>query len=193
MRQFGKLALEVGPLVVFFVVNGRWGLMPATAAFMAATAVAVPACWRLEGRLPVMPLVSGVFVLGFGGLTLLFDDETFIKTKPTVVNLLFAAILFGGQTLDLRLLPRLLGDALQLSDRGWRLLTLRWAGFFVVLAAANEAVWRNWSTEAWIQFKLFGIVPLTLAFSLAQLPLIARYRAGAAAGGGEDSEARRSS
>ncbi len=176
MRQFLKLAAEVGPLVVFFVVNGREGIMTATAAFMAATAIAVPLSWWIDRRLPVMPLVSGVFVLGFGGLTLLLDDETFIKLKPTIVNLLFAAILLGGQLLKLRLLPKLFGSMLQLAERGWRLLTLRWACFFVVLAVLNEIVWRTQTTELWIQFKLFGILPLTLAFSMAQLPLIARYQ-----------------
>ena len=175
MRPLLKLAVEAGPLVVFFIANGRAGIMTATAAFMIATAVAVPLSWWLDRRLPVMPLVSGVFVLGFGGLTLALDDETFIKLKPTLVNLLFAAILTGGQLLHLRLLPRLFGSVLQLADAGWRALTWRWAGFFVVLAVLNEIVWRTQSTEFWIQFKLFGILPLTLAFSMAQLPLIGRY------------------
>jgi intracellular septation protein len=176
MRQLVKLVFEIGPLVVFFVANGRWGILPATAAFMAATAVALPASWLLERRLPVMPLVSGVFVLAFGGLTLLLADETFIKLKPTIVNLLFAAILFGGLVLRLPLLQKLFGTVFQLTDRGWRLLTVRWAVFFVCLAVLNEIVWRTQTTEVWIQFKLFGIMPLTLVFSLAQLPLITRYQ-----------------
>lgn len=181
MRQLGKLAFEIGPLVVFFVANGRWGILPATAAFMAATAVALPAAWLIDRRLPVMPLVSGVFVLAFGGLTLLLADETFIKLKPTIVNLLFAAILGGGLALRLPLLQKLFGMVFQLSERGWRLLTVRWAVFFVCLAVLNEIVWRTQTTEVWIQFKLFGIMPLTLVFSLAQLPLITRYQADEAA------------
>jgi intracellular septation protein len=176
MRQLVKLVFEIGPLVVFFVANGRWGILPATAAFMAATAVALPASWLLERRLPVMPLVSGVFVLAFGGLTLILADETFIKLKPTIVNLLFAAILCGGLVLRLPLLQKLFGTVFQLTDRGWRLLTVRWAVFFVCLAVLNEIVWRTQTTEVWIQFKLFGIMPLTLVFSLAQLPLITRYQ-----------------
>jgi len=176
VRPLIKLGLEIGPLVVFFVANGRWGILPATAAFMAATAIALPAAWWYEKRLPVMPLVSGVFVLGFGGLTLLFQDETFIKLKPTIVNLLFAAILGGGLALRLPLLEKLLGTVLSLADRGWRLLTIRWMLFFVALAALNEIVWRTQTTETWIQFKLFAIMPLTLVFSLAQLPLINRYQ-----------------
>ena len=181
MRQLLKLAVEAGPLVVFFIVNGRAGIMTATAAFMAATAVSVAASWRLDRRLPLMPLVSGVFVLGFGGLTLLLEDETFIKLKPTIVNLLFAAILFGGQLLNLRLLPKLFDGVLQLSEEGWRILAWRWCGFFVVLAALNEIVWRTQTTEFWIQFKLFGVLPLTFAFGMAQLPLMNRCRPAGAA------------
>lgn len=176
MKQFLKFVFEIGPLVVFFIANGKWGIMPATGAFMAATAVAVPAAWWLQGRIPVMPLVSGVFVLGFGALTLALDNETFIKLKPTVVNLLFAAILGGGLLLRLRLLEKLFDTVLQLTERGWQLLTVRWMLFFVVLAALNEIVWRTQTTEFWIQFKLFGIMPLTVVFSLMQLPLIARYQ-----------------
>jgi intracellular septation protein len=176
MRQLLKLVFEIGPLVVFFIANGRWGILPATAAFMAATAVALPAAWLLMRRLPVMPLVSGVFVLAFGGLTLALADETFIKLKPTIVNLLFAAILLGGLALKLPLLQKVFATVFQLSERGWRLLTVRWAVFFVCLAVLNEIVWRTQTTEVWIQFKLFGIMPLTLVFSLAQLPLITRYQ-----------------
>ena len=176
MKQFLKFLFEIGPLVVFFIANGRWGIMPATAAFMVATAIALPAAWWLQRRLPIMPLVSGVFVLGFGGLTIALDDETFIKLKPTIVNLLFAAILAGGLVLRLGLLQKLFDTVFQLTERGWRLLTVRWMLFFVVLAALNEFVWRTQTTEFWIQFKLFGIMPLTLVFSLAQLPLISRYQ-----------------
>jgi len=176
MKQFLKFVFEIGPLVVFFIANGRWGIMPATAAFMVATAIALPAAWWLHRRVPVMPLVSGVFVLGFGGLTLLLDDETFIKLKPTIVNLLFAAILTGGLAFRLALLQKLFDTVFQLTERGWRLLTIRWTLFFVVLAVLNEVVWRTQTTEFWIQFKLIGIMPLTLIFSLAQLPLITRYQ-----------------
>jgi len=176
VAQLLKFLLELGPLVVFFIANGQWGIMIATAAFMAATAIALPASWIITRQLPVMPLVSGAFILAFGGLTLALADDTFIKLKPTIVNLLFAAILAGGQALGLPLLQKLLGAVLSLGERGWRLLTWRWIGFFIVLAALNEIVWRTQTTEVWIQFKLFAIMPLTLAFSLAQLPLINRYQ-----------------
>lgn len=181
MRQLLKFLFEIGPLVVFFIANGRWGIMPATGAFMAATAVALPAAWLIDRRLPMMPLVSGVFVLAFGGLTLALDDETFIKLKPTIVNMLFAAILAGGLMLRLPLLQKLLGTVLQMTEFGWRVLTIRWMIFFVVLAALNEIVWRTQTTEVWIQFKLFGIMPLTLIFGLAQVPLITRHQIDTAA------------
>ncbi|MEK9900633.1 MAG: septation protein A [Rhodospirillaceae bacterium] len=194
MRPWIKLAIEAGPLVVFFIVNGRdglpafrhlWltegadpmaeqGLFEATAAFMVATLIALAAGWVLERRLPVMPLVSGIFVLFFGGLTLVLADETFIKLKPTLVNTLFAAILFGGLATRRSLLKPLFGAAVQLTERGWRQLTLRWAVFFVVLAILNEIVWRNFSTDFWVSFKLFGIMPLTFVFAAAQTPLFLR-------------------
>jgi intracellular septation protein len=174
-KQVVKLLLELGPLVAFFIVNGKWGILPGTAAFMTATAVALPAAWMLMRQIPIMPLVSGVFVLGFGGLTLYFEDEVFIKLKPTIVNLLFATILFGGLALRLQLLQRVLGQVIALRDWGGRGLGFRWAVFFVCLAALNEIVWRTQSTETWIEFKLFGIMPLTLVFSLAQMPLINRH------------------
>lgn len=194
MRPWIKLAIEAGPLVVFFIVNGRdglpafrhiWlaegaepmpeqGLFEATAAFMVATLIALAAGWMLERRLPVMPLVSGIFVLFFGGLTLVLADETFIKLKPTLVNTLFAAILFGGLATGRSLLKPLFGAAVQLTERGWRQLTLRWAVFFVVLAILNEIVWRNFSTDFWVSFKLFGIMPLTFVFAAAQTPLFLR-------------------
>ncbi len=194
MRPWMKLAIEAGPLVVFFLVNGRDGLpefrhlwmaegavplvgqslFEATGAFMVATVIALVAGWRLERKLPIMPLVSGGFVLVFGGLTLVLADETFIKLKPTLVNTLFAMILFGGLAFGRALLKPLFGAALQLSDRGWRVLTLRWAIFFVILAILNEIVWRNFTTDFWVSFKLFGIMPLTFLFAASQTPLLLR-------------------
>lgn len=170
-----KLALEAGPLVVFFVGNAKFGIFPATAAFMVAMVAALGASWVMTRKLPIMPLVGAIFVLIFGGLTLILQDDLFIKLKPTIVNLLFAAILFGGLIMRRPLLKPLLGAALTLDDRGWDILTRRWAIFFVVLAILNEAVWRGFSTEFWISFKLFGIMPLTLLFGIAQMPLIKRH------------------
>jgi len=159
-----KLLLEAGPLVVFFVGNAKFGIFTATAAFMVAMVAALGVSWAMTRKLPIMPLVGAVFVVIFGGLTLILQDELFI-----------AAILAGGLVMKRPLLKPLLGAALTLDDRGWEILTRRWAIFFVVLAILNEVVWRGFSTEFWISFKLFGIMPLTLAFGIAQMPLIKRH------------------
>ena len=176
MNQFLKLFFELGPLVIFFVVNGNYGIFPGTAAFMIAAAIAIPTMWIIGRQIPIMPIVSGVFLLAFGGLTLYLQDETFIKIKPTLVNILFAIILWSGLLFRTSLLRHLFGSVLKLSDIGWRSLTIRWSFFFVVLALLNEAVWRTQTTELWIQFKLFGVLPLTILFSATQLPLINRHK-----------------
>jgi len=180
LGPFARLAVEAGPLVVFFVVNRMDGIMAGTAAFMAATLVSVVMSHRLDRRVPLMPLISCGFVLLFGGLTLALDDALFIKIKPTVVNLLFAAVLGAGLVLRRSFLKMLMGAMLELDDAGWRILTLRWAVFFVVLAALNEIVWRTMSTDAWVNFKVFALMPLTLLFGLANLPLILRHQTGSA-------------
>ncbi len=176
MNPLLRLVIEAGPLVVFFVANAQKGIFWATGTFMAATVVALAVNYALERRLPTMPLVSGAFVMVFGGLTLYLADELFIKLKPTIVNALFAAVLFGGLATGRSLMKPLFCAAFQLTDEGWRSLTVRWAGFFVLLAVLNEAVWRNFSTEFWVSFKLFGIMPLTFAFALAQVPFITRHQ-----------------
>ncbi len=173
--QFLKLLLEMGPLGVFFLTNSYKGIFWGTGAFMVATVIALTASRALFGRVPVMPLVSGVFVMVFGGLTLLLQDELFIKMKPTIVNTLFASILFGGLLFGHSLLKLLFGEVFRLREPGWRLLTFRWACFFVGLALLNEIVWRSFSTDFWVSFKVFGIMPLTLAFAIAQVGLLKRY------------------
>lgn len=183
MNPLLRLAVEAGPLVVFFIANSRAGLFWATGAFMVATVAALAINYALERRLPTVPLVSGVFVLFFGGLTLALADELFIKLKPTIVNSLFALILFGGLATGRALIKPLFSAAFQLTDDGWRTLTVRWAGYFVVLAVLNEIVWRNFSTDFWVSFKLFGIMPLTFAFALAQMRLIMRHQLPAPAAG----------
>ncbi|MHA1563705.1 MAG: septation protein A, partial [Alphaproteobacteria bacterium] len=176
MKHLLKLAIEAGPLVIFIIVNARSDLFTGTAAFMVATVVALAAGWILQRRLPVMPLVSGAFILVFGGLTLYLADELFIKLKPTVVNLLFALILGGGLAMGRPLLQLAFGSAFQLTPDGWRILTLRWTGFFVVMAILNEYVWRNFATDFWINYKLFGALPLTVVFALIQTPLLLRHQ-----------------
>ena len=185
VSPFLRLALEAGPLVVFFVTNGQFGIMPATAAFMVATPIAVALSYRLEKRIPVMPIVGCGFVMLFGGLTLWMDDAFFIKVKPTIVNALFAAVLFVGLALKRPYLKLLMGGVLHLDDAGWHKLGLRWAVFFVVLAVLNEIVWRNFSTEFWAGFKLFGLMPLTMVFAILQVPLITAHQIEEPAGSGD--------
>jgi intracellular septation protein len=170
-----KLALELGPLVLFFLANQRAGLMVATGVFMAAVLAALIVSYGLTRHLPIMPLVSAAVVLVFGGLTLWLNDETFIKLKPTIVNTLFGLVLLGGLWFGRSLLSIVLDSVLHLTDEGWRKLTLRWAVFFFVLAGLNEIVWRTQTNDFWVNFKVFGIMPLTLVFALAQTPLIMRY------------------
>lgn len=171
-----KLALEIGPLALFFVTNGKAGIFWATGVFMVAILISLTLTWLLERRLPILPLVTGVVVLVFGGLTLILQDELFIKLKPTIVNTLFAAILFGGLFWGKSFLKSLMGSMFRMTDQGWRLLTIRWAIFFIVLAVLNEIVWRNTSTDTWVSFKVFGIMPLTILFSLSQLPAMNRHQ-----------------
>jgi len=179
MRKLYATALELGPLVLFFVVISRWDIYYGTGVFIAATAVALP-CYRwMEGRWPVMPMVGGFFVLVFGGLTLWLRDPIFIKLKPTIVNCLFGSILGGGLILFRRpLLKPILGAAFSLTDEGWLKLTVRWAMFFFVLAAINEVAWRNLSDANWSLSKVVVSFPLTIVFALLQVPLLKRHWAG---------------
>jgi intracellular septation protein len=171
-----KLVLELGPLVIFFLTNNRYDLFAATGAFMVATVISLIARRLILKRIPIMPLVTGVFVLVFGTLTIYLQDETFIKMKPTVVNILFAAALGGGLYFGRSLMKILLGDVIHLQDEGWRKLTTRWVWFFLTLAVLNEIVWRNFSTDSWVAFKTFGIMPLTFLFMMAQIGLLQKYQ-----------------
>lgn len=173
-----KPATEYGPLAVFFAVYFAEGLMPATAALLVATTIALGLSFFILRRVPMMPLITAAVVGIFGGLTLWLQDETFIKMKPTIVNAIFAAILLGGLATRRMLLKFVLGTALSMSETGWRKLTLRCGLFFAAMALLNELVWRTQSTDFWVTFKVFGLIGLTFAFMLAQAPLIARYREG---------------
>lgn len=173
--QLLKLAVEVGPLVVFFVVNARAGIFWGTGLFMVATIASLIASRILFGRIPVMPLVTGVCVMVFGGLTLWLQDDHFIKIKPTIVNALFAGALFIGLLAGQSLLRVVFGEVFRLTDEGWRKLTLRWACFFTFLAVLNEVMWRSFSTDTWVSFKVFAVMPLTMAFAVAQVGLLRQY------------------
>ncbi|MBP2227137.1 intracellular septation protein [Azospirillum agricola] len=176
MNQFTRLAIEAGPLAAFFIANSQAGIMTGTAVFMVAISIAVAVSWHLERRVPIMPVVGAGFVLLFGGLTLWLQDDLFIKIKPTLVNLLFATVLFVAHLMRRNVLKRLLGTVLAMTDEGWRTLGIRWAWFFLLLAVVNEIVWRSMTTDAWVNFKVFGIMPLTLLFSAFQAPLIMRHQ-----------------
>ena len=191
-----KLALDIGPLLLFFFANSRpalfeplirpfipaavatgerAGIFVATAVFMVAILVALAVSYAMTRRLPMMALVSAVVVVVFGGLTLFLQDELFIKLKPTIIYLLFAGTLFGGIVFGKNLLAMVFDQMFNLTSEGWHKLTVRWALFFLFLAALNELVWRTQSTDTWVTFKVFGVMPLTFVFAMLQMPLLKKY------------------
>ncbi|WP_420407829.1 septation protein A [Hoeflea sp.] len=190
MNPLLKMALELGPLLVFFFANarGEWiaervpfladiggPIFVGTACFMIATAIALSVSWAMTRTLPIMPLLSGVIVLVFGALTLWLQDETFIKVKPTIINTMFGLILLGGLMFGKSFLGYVFDSAFRLDAEGWRILTLRWGLFFLAMALVNEVIWRNFSTDFWIAFKVWGNMPLSIIFTLLQLPLMQRH------------------
>lgn len=185
-----KFALELGPLAVFFFANSRGDALAesfpalasfggpifiATGLFMIATAISLTVSWVLTRHLPMMPLISGIVVFAFGGLTLWLQDDLFIKLKPTIINTLFGVILLGGLLFGQSLLGYVFNSAFKLDEEGWRKLTLRWGIFFLFLAVLNEVVWRNFSTDTWVAFKVWGTMPITILFTVSQMPLIMRH------------------
>jgi intracellular septation protein len=170
-----KLATELGPLVVFFVANAKFNLFVATGAFMVAIVAALIASYVVTRHVPIMALVTGVVVIVFGTLTLVLHDETFIKVKPTIIYCLFAGVLGGGMLFGRSFIAIMFDQMFNLTPQGWRVLTLRWALFFFALAILNEIVWRTQSTNFWVDFKVFGVTPLTMLFAITQMPLIKRY------------------
>jgi intracellular septation protein len=189
--QILKMALELGPLVVFFIVNtkgedilaafpalNQWfssAIIFATAVFMVAMLISLALTWLLLKKVAVMPLVTGVVVVIFGGLTLYFQDSTFIKMKPTITNTLFGVTLLGGLVFGQSLLRYVFGDVYKLQPEGWTKLTLRWGVFFLFLAVLNEVVWRTQSDDFWVAFKVWATMPITIVFAAAQLPLLTKY------------------
>ncbi|MBI04206.1 MAG: intracellular septation protein A [Pelagibacteraceae bacterium] len=176
MKSIYKLLIDIGPLAVFFLFYTRSGLQASIMPFMIATVIAVLFSYILEKKIPIMPTVGAGIVLIFGGLTIYFDNEVFFKMKPTIINILFAAILWVGAVINKPLLKILLGAAIKLEDEGWKILTQRWIAFFVALAILNEIVWRTQSTDIWVNFKVFGILPITFIFTMTQFPLIKKYQ-----------------
>ncbi len=201
-----KFTLELGPLLLFFLANSRpaifepmlrpfmpaaiasgerAGIFVATAVFMAAIVVALAISYALTRRVPVMAVVSAFVVVVFGGLTLFLQDELFIKLKPTIIYVLFAAVLFVGLIFNKPFLAIVFDQMFHLTDEGWRKLTVRWATFFLVLAVLNEIVWRTQSTDTWVAFKVFGVLPLTFVFAALQYPVLVKYDATPKKTGGE--------
>ncbi|MEM1286143.1 MAG: septation protein A [Pseudomonadota bacterium] len=190
-NPFVKLALELGPLVIFFFVNARgeslieryealqWFNEPiflATAVFMVAISISLILSRIILGKLPIMPVVSGVVVLVFGALTLWLHDDLFIKLKPTIVNMMFATVLLVGLWgFKTSLLSYVFDDAFNLTEEGWRILTQRWGLFFVFLAILNEVVWRTQTTDFWVAFKVWGVMPITFVFAMAQIGVMTKY------------------
>ena len=176
MKSISKLLIDIGPLAVFFIFYLRSDLKSAIIPFMIATIIAVLFSYIMEKKIPVMPTVGALIILIFGGLTIYFDNEVFFKMKPTIINLLFALILYGGVIVKKPLLKFLLGAAIKLEDEGWKILTQRWISFFIALAILNEIVWRTQSTDIWVNFKVFGILPITFIFTMTQFSLIKKYQ-----------------
>ena len=176
MKSIAKLLIDIGPLAVFFIFYTRSGLQDAILPLMIATVIAVLVSYVLEKKIPIMPTLGAGIVLIFGGLTIYFNDETFIKMKPTIINAVFAIILYGGIIFKKPLLKYLLGAALKLEEEGWKILTQRWIAFFIALAVLNEVVWRTQTTDLWVNFKVFGILPITFIFTMSQFPLIKKYQ-----------------
>jgi intracellular septation protein len=170
-----KLATELGPLVIFFIANAKANLFVATAAFMVAVIVALAVSYVVTKHVPLMAIVSGVIVLVFGTLTLVLHDETFIKIKPTIIYGLFGAILGGGLLFGRSFIAVMFDQMFNLTPTGWRLLTFRWAMFFLAMAVLNEIIWRTQTTDFWVAFKAFGVIPITMIFAMLQMPLIKRH------------------
>ncbi|MBY0304484.1 MAG: septation protein A [Sphingomonas sp.] len=177
-----RMAIDFGPLLVFFAVNGLVGgpqigrVITATIAFMTATVIAMIISRWKTGHISPMLWMSGLLVLVFGGLTVYFHDETFIKIKPTIIYLMFASVLIFGLVTGRPLLQFVLESAYPgLSPKGWRQLTINWAAFFIVQAVLNEAVWRNTSWDFWVAYKLWGVIPMTMLFAIANLPMLMKH------------------
>jgi len=198
LNPLTKLVLDLGPLLLFFFVNSRpalfapllrpflpeqlitgehAGIFTATAIFIPAILIALAAGYALTRHLPLMPLVTAIIVMLFGGATLILQDETFIKLKPTIIYVLFGVVLLGGLAFGKSLLGLVFDSVFHLTGEGWRRLTLRWGLFFLALAVLNEIVWRTQSTDVWVTFKVFGVVPLTFLFAAVQYPLLQKYAA----------------
>ena len=178
-KSFIKFITDFGPLLVFFsfYYRSEKDLTVAIPPFIVATLIALIVVWFLEKKIPMVPLLGGIFITLFGGLTIYFDNPIFIYIKPTIINILFGiALLFGKFFSDEPILKKMLGKSLQLTDEGWKILNLRWVYFFFGLALLNEIIWRTQSEEFWVNFKVWGILPLTIIFTAFQISIINKYK-----------------
>jgi intracellular septation protein len=172
-----KFIADFGPLLIFFIYYKKFGMTEAILPLIIATIVATGILYFVEKKIPKVPIISAVIVSLFGGLTLYFDNKIFFYMKPTIVNLLFASVLFCGSFfLKKNLLKSLLESSIQLEERGWELLNKRWMIFFIFLALLNEIVWRTQTEDFWVKFKVFGIIPITFIFMIFQINLIKKYK-----------------
>ncbi len=175
LGQGTKLLIEMGPLVAFFAGNWLGGIFWGTGVFMVATIIALGLSWALTRKIAMVPLVSAVFVALFGALTLWLHSDLFIKVKVTLINALFGAVLLGGAAFGRSYLKLIMGEALKMPEAAWRVLSIRWGVFFLAMAVLNEVVWRTQTTDTWVNFKVFGLLPLTLVFALANAPFMAKH------------------
>ena len=178
-KSFIKFITDFGPLLVFFsfYYKNEKDLTVAIPPFIVATLIALAVVWILEKKIPMVPLLGGIFITLFGGLTIYFDNPIFIYVKPTIINILFGiALLFGKFFSNEPILKKMLGKSLQLTDEGWKILNLRWVYFFFGLALLNEIIWRTQSEEFWVNFKVWGILPLTIIFTAFQISIINKYK-----------------
>ena len=178
-KSLVKFLADFGPLLIFFIIYKKSGndLSKAIPPLIISTIVAVVIVYFLEKKIPYVPLVGAVIISIFGGLTLYFDNPIFIYLKPTIINIMFAIILLiSNKFFNKNLLKTLLQTAIVMNDDGWKKLNLRWAYFFIFLAALNELVWRTQTEELWVNFKVWAILPITLLFTIMQIPLIKKYK-----------------
>tara|TARA_B100000029_G_scaffold375453_1_gene369896 strand:+ start:4751 stop:5296 length:546 start_codon:yes stop_codon:yes gene_type:complete len=179
MRSFIKFATDFGPLLIFFIIyfSNENDLKTAITPFIIATIIALIVVYILERKISMVPLLSGVLITLFGGLTLYFDNKIFFYMKPTIINLLFAGILFFGKFFTEKPLLRVLfQNAFNLKDEGWKKLNSRWIGFFIFVAILNEIVWRTQTEAFWVNFKVWGLMPISFLFAASQITLINKYK-----------------
>ncbi len=170
-----KFLLEFGPLIAFFVTYKYSDIFNATIIIMVTTTIALIVTWFITRKISIMPIVTLVIIAVFGGLTLYLKDESFIKIKVTIINVIFAVMLLGGWMLKKPLLKYVFGEAMNLDFTGWMLMSRNWGIFFLAVAIANEIIWRHFSTDTWVTYKTFGILPITFAFMMTQIPIMQKH------------------